>query len=165
MYRARAKAEKNDDQMAVADCNEALRADPDNANAYLLRGKLRRKSLEREAAVADFTEVLKMKPAAAEVFFQRAQVFAELGNTRDAKADYAAAVKQDETLRALGFLAQMDQMTAATKARALSELKAIGFPKVMSDLDYLVATLPKESAEFKAAVVLTDVARTAGLKK
>jgi len=42
---------------------------------------------------------------------------------------------------------------------------AIGFPKVMSDLDYLIANLPKESAEFKLAVVLDDKARKAGLKK
>lgn len=193
MYRARASAARNDDRTAVADCNEAIRADPDNADGYLLRGKLRMKALERDGAAADFGEALKLKPASTEALLHRAQVFAELGNIENARADYAAAVKLDATLRekvpihlredapsnldtarieearrslrAIAFLAQMDQMTAAAKARALSELMAIGFPKVMSDLDYLVGVLPKESAEYKAAVVLDDVAKKAGLKK
>ena len=180
MYRGRANGAKKDDRLALADCNEALRADPDNADAYVLRGMLRRRALDRESAIADFTEALKLKPAAPEALLQRAQVFAELGEIGKATADYAAAVKLDGTLaekvpvhlrenapahldtarieeaprslRAIGFLSQMDQMTPAAKARALSELMTIGFPKVMSDLDYLIASLPKESAEFKAAV-------------
>ncbi|HEX9730790.1 MAG TPA: TIR domain-containing protein [Thermoanaerobaculia bacterium] len=192
MYRGRANGAKNDDRMAVADCNEALRADPDNADAYVLRGKLRRRALEREGAVADFSEALKLKPTAAEAFLQRAQVFAELGEIGKAKVDYAAAVELDATfaekvpvhlsdrapshldtarieearrsLRAIGFLTQMDQMAPAAKARALSELMTVGFPKVMSDLDYLTTNLPKESAEYKAAVLLNDVAKKAGLK-
>lgn len=192
MYRGRANGAKNDDRIAMADCNEALRADPDNADAYVLRGTLRRKALERQGAAADFTEALKLQPAAANVLLQRAQVFAELGEIGKAKADYVAAVKLDATLgekvpvhlrehapshldtsrieearrslRAIGFLTQMDQMAPAAKAIALSELMAIGFPKVMGDLDYLLANLPRDSAEYKAAVVLNDVAKKAGLK-
>jgi tetratricopeptide (TPR) repeat protein len=144
MHRGRARGAKNDDRMAVADCNEALRLNPDNADAYVLRGKLRRRALEREGAVADFTEALKLNPANTETLLQRAQVFAELGSVEKAKADYAAAVDLDATLaekvpihfrkhappnldtnrieearrslRAIGFLAQMDQMTPAAKA-------------------------------------------------
>jgi tetratricopeptide (TPR) repeat protein len=192
MHRGRAYGAKNNDRSAIADCSEALRIDPDNADAYLLRGQLRRRGLERQEAIADFTEALKLKPTHAEGFLHRAQVFAEVGDTAKAKEDYGTAVTLDpelaakvpahlrknasseldaariedarRSLRALGFLALMDTMAPAAKAKGLQELMAIGFPKVMADLDYLLAHLPKDSAEHKAAVVLADIAKQTGLK-
>jgi tetratricopeptide (TPR) repeat protein len=198
MYRARAHAAKGADQRAFADCTEALRSDDNNADAYLLRGKLRRRNLEREGAVADFNEAIRLKPTSSEAFIQRAQAFREIGDTAKAKADYAEAVKLDPkvyemvpthlrdtqirntelssstasrieealgSLRALGFLTQMDKMSPAAKVKALNDLMAIGFPKVMADLDYLINNLPKGSKELELAIILEDVARKAGLKK
>ncbi len=193
MYRARGHAAKNDDRKAVADCNEALRADPDNAEAYILRGNLKRRGLERDGAIADFTEALKLKPAAAEVFLHRAETFRDSGDTAKAKADYSEAVKLDpslsqrvpahlresgpigdraartedalQSLKALGFLTQMDTMAPAAKSKALLEVMGKGLPKIMADLDYLIQELPPDEPQHKLAVLLNDVAKQSGLKK
>lgn len=189
-YRARAYISKNDRVRALADCSEALKADQNNADAFLFRGKLRRINLDRQGALADLNEAVTLKPSA-EAYLQRAEAFRDLNDTDKARADYAEAVKLDPSaaekvpihlqgesaaapsasgieealgsLRVMASFTQMDSMPPAAKAKMLSEMMAIGFPKIMADLGYLVKHLPKGSKEHQSAVLLDAVARKAGL--
>jgi hypothetical protein len=68
------------------------------------------------------------------------------------------------SLRALGFLTQFDQMPPEAKSRALQGLMTIGFPRALSDLDYILQNLPPDRPEHRLALVLSDVAKKAGLK-
>lgn len=190
-YRASAYVSKDDRVRALADCSDAVIADPNNADAFLLRGKLRRINLDRAGALADLNEAVNLKPSS-EAHLQRAEAFRDINDTEAARADYAEAVKLDPnaaekvpihlrektlptpsasgieealgSLRVMGSFTQMDSMPPAAKAKVLSEMMTIGFPKIMADLDYLVKHLPKGSKEHQAAALLEEIARKAGLK-
>jgi tetratricopeptide (TPR) repeat protein len=187
LYRARAYASYNDDKRAIADCAEAIKADPNNGDAYLLRGRLRRRNLELDAAIDDVTEALKLSPEKPEAFLERAEAYRQKNLLQNARADYAHALKLDpglldkvpphlrnsgtsqsgdparieealRSLRAIASLAQIDRMQPSAKSKALSELMSIGFPKVFADIDYLISVLPSDRPEHKAAVAARDVA-------
>lgn len=192
-HRARAYAMKRDDRRAISDCTESIKADANHGDAYYLRGQVRRRGLDTDDAIFDLSEAIRLSPTNAEIFVQRAEAYRQKGDTGAARADYQKAAQLDpasvskvpahllqdsaqgsdsgrmedamRSLRAVAFFAQFDKMQPEAKVRALNEVTRIGFPKIFSDLDYLIANLPKESTEYNAAVFAEQVARQSGLKK
>ena len=46
----------------MADIDEAIRRDPKNVDAYLLRASVRGQKGEFDLAIADFTQIIKLNP-------------------------------------------------------------------------------------------------------
>jgi len=62
-WRAELRRDCDDLAAAEADCTEALRRDPADAEAYHLRGTVRQQAEDTAGAVDDFTEAARLKPA------------------------------------------------------------------------------------------------------
>ena len=63
-YRGRglALSRKGDYDTAIADCNEAIRLDPEDAVAYEARGLAHDRKKEPDAALADYTKAIQLDP-------------------------------------------------------------------------------------------------------
>ncbi|HVX59932.1 MAG TPA: tetratricopeptide repeat protein [Pirellulales bacterium] len=80
---------------ALADCNEALKIDPESAIAYSRRGRAWAGKGELETAVADFDEALRLDPEDAHAYTHRARARNELGEYEQAVKDCNEALKLD----------------------------------------------------------------------
>ena len=110
-------------EKAIADANEAIRANPNNAKSYLARGKAYLAGGQIDNALADFDAAVKLDPADAEAYFHRAtarqrrelieQAIDDLTSAIRLRANYAEAyqnrgqlfVQQEEILEALSDFA------------------------------------------------------------
>ena len=71
-------------EAAIADCNEAIRLDPDSAEAYNNRGAAKHELGQYEAAIADCNEAIRLDPDGAKAYSNR-------GNTKHKMGQYEAA--------------------------------------------------------------------------
>ena len=59
-HRGCVRHEKGDKRGAIADYNQVIKIEPDNAYAYVKRGSIRREKAKREEAVADFQKAISL---------------------------------------------------------------------------------------------------------
>ena len=79
---------------AIADCTEAIRLDPEYANAYSNRGIAYAKNREFDKAIADCTKAIYLDPKYAEAYYNRAIVYARSkAALDDVIADYTEAIR------------------------------------------------------------------------
>lgn len=64
---------------AVAQCDTAIRLDPNNAWAFYLRGCTHAKKLDWVRALSDYDHAIRLAPAVAELYCGRAGIWGELG--------------------------------------------------------------------------------------
>jgi lipoprotein NlpI len=86
---------KKDPDRALADCNEALRADSSNAAAYLNRGNAYLNKSDFERAFADFNEAIRLDPKNAWAFVERGNLYKSKGEPDRALADINEAIRLD----------------------------------------------------------------------
>jgi tetratricopeptide (TPR) repeat protein len=84
-------------QQALADCNDALRIDPDDVSstaesAFANRGVVRLKLKDYQAAISDFDAALKNDPHLARALYGRGIVRKKQGDATGGEADMAAAI-------------------------------------------------------------------------
>jgi tetratricopeptide (TPR) repeat protein len=85
---------REDNQAALNACSEGIRAAPDFADSYYMRGViLSEKFGEEQAAIRDFTSALRLKPDLEPAFFKRANARSRLGDLTGALADYGEALR------------------------------------------------------------------------
>jgi tetratricopeptide (TPR) repeat protein len=82
-------------EKAVALCNEAIKFDPNEPDAYLLRGNAFNEIKEYGKAVLDFTKVIKIVPILPQPYFFRAKIYAHSGDHKKAVKDYTVAIILD----------------------------------------------------------------------
>jgi len=102
LYVVRLEDPKADDRL-LASCNEVLRRDPKNRDAYRLRGQLHQRQGQFAQAVADLNEALhgdSPDSLKAQAYHLRGQAHADLGNFAQARQDFAEAVHLDPSLGA-----------------------------------------------------------------
>jgi tetratricopeptide (TPR) repeat protein len=84
---------KGKDDIAIGDCNEAIRLDPSHKWAYNVRGNAWLDKKEYEKAIADFNEAIRLDPKYAIAHNNR-------GNLWRAKGEYDKAISDyDESIR------------------------------------------------------------------
>jgi tetratricopeptide (TPR) repeat protein len=98
---------------AIADYDEGLRLEPNNAAAWRNRGFLQTKRQRYDRAIQDFDEAIRLDPGVAASFFNRAYALRFVGQYDRAIADYRKAL----TL-------QLDETSRSQIARALKQLGA-----------------------------------------
>ena len=88
---------------AIADYDEAIRLEPDYAEAYNHRG-IARRNLERyEEAIADYDEAIRLRPDFISTYYDRARANMKLGDASKARQDFMTTLalaqeKGDEKL-------------------------------------------------------------------
>jgi tetratricopeptide (TPR) repeat protein len=84
-------------QGALADCNEAIRREPNVATDLDSRGFVYLKSSQWDLAVADFNAALRLDPNLASALYGRGVAKSRKGDIAGSKSDIAAAraIKQD----------------------------------------------------------------------
>lgn len=89
-----AKSEAGDIQGAIADYTEAIRLNPDYAQAHNKRGIIRARDLkDYPAAKADFDRAIQIDPNYGDAYYNRARVREFLEDINGAIADYHTAAQ------------------------------------------------------------------------
>jgi TonB family protein len=91
---------------ALTDFDDAIRADPANADAFNNRGNLHWARFEDDRAFQDWDEALRVSPRA-EYFLNRGKKYSQLGDSDHAIADFGQAITLDSRLVA-AFVARAD---------------------------------------------------------
>ena len=81
---------------AIDAFTEAIRQDPDNAEAYFYRGKTYYKEGDKDQAIKDFTQVITLKPnKAGGAYGYRGKAYLDKDDYDRAIADFTQSIKQD----------------------------------------------------------------------
>ena len=64
---------------------------PNDADAYINRGRAYHQLSQYDKAIADYTEAIRIDPDYADAYYNRGRAHRELGNLVKAKADFARA--------------------------------------------------------------------------
>jgi hypothetical protein len=87
---------------AIAICGEAVRLNPQDAEAYLYRGRAhhyRGGKDDLERAIADFSESIRIAPREAEAYYGRALAYRDSGEAEKSAADEKTARQLDSQVR------------------------------------------------------------------
>ena len=87
-----AHQEKDEDDKAIADFDQALAINPDHPGVHLARGIVWNKKGEYDKAIADFNELLRICPKFADAFYNRGVVWEKKREYDKAVADYSEAL-------------------------------------------------------------------------
>jgi TonB family protein len=115
--RADQNAGKGEFTLALADYNKTLEMKPDNAVAYLGRGRAHYNLKSYDLSVRDFDKALELNPKDSTAFLNRGVSYEKLGETRKAVGDYQKAVDLDpQNESAKANLKRLQDLIAAAEA-------------------------------------------------
>ena len=77
---------------ALADCDKAIRLNPDDAAAYFSRGFAKVALGRHEEALGDYDEAIRLNPDFAEAYFDRGAAKRALGRRKEGAADLLEAM-------------------------------------------------------------------------
>jgi tetratricopeptide (TPR) repeat protein len=89
---------KNDYDHALADCNQALRMEPQSAIGYNRRGLIWYAKGSNDPAIADFDQAIRIDAKFAYAYFNRALAWRAKGDDARADVDKAEAIRLDPKL-------------------------------------------------------------------
>ena len=92
------RTEKKEFDIALGDCNEAIRLDPTSAYAYTNRGIAWEDKKEYDKAIADYNEAIRLDPKYASAYGNRANAWRNNKEYDKAIADYDEAIRLDPKL-------------------------------------------------------------------
>jgi len=94
--RSAAYMHKGDPNQAIAACNQALRIDPNYAQAYHNRGQYYTEKGDLNQALSDYTHALRINPNFVSAYVGRGRVYSKKGNHKRAIDDYTQALRIDQ---------------------------------------------------------------------
>ncbi len=92
------KQEKGDKQAAIDNYNQAIKINPNYAEAYNNRGNVRNDLGDKQAAIDDYNQAIKINPNDALAYNNRGLVREDLGDKQGAIDDYNQAIKMNPNL-------------------------------------------------------------------
>lgn len=95
LFLAMQKFREGDYNSALDLANKAISMNPNNIEAYILRGNAYQEFENHGQAIADFSKVIQLDKKNAEAYILRGNSYAELGKFEKAVDDYTAAIKID----------------------------------------------------------------------
>lgn len=84
---------KNDTDNAIEDYSEAIRINPNNAQAWTNRGARLQRRKEFQRAIADHTRAIELDRNHKDAWYNRGNVYQEIGDRERAIADYREALR------------------------------------------------------------------------
>jgi lipoprotein NlpI len=118
---------------ALADYDQAIRLDPNNATAYNNRGNAYQKMDYNERAIADYNEAIRLDPKYAAAYNDRGHAYQKKSNNDRAMADYNEAIRLDP------------KYATAYYNRGLANFYAGSLPKSLADLNEASELDPKNA--------------------
>ncbi len=109
------KVKEGEYRGAIADFNQALQINPNEAQSYHNRGNARFKLGEIQGAMEDFTQALRLNPKDAKAYYNRGVAYSKRGDKQRAIEDYQKAVKL--------FYEQGDDVNCKRAVENLSKLQ------------------------------------------
>jgi TPR repeat/Tetratricopeptide repeat len=109
---------------AIATCGKAIRQNPQDAEAYLYRGRayqFRNAMGDPPRAIADFSEAIRLAPDSSDAYYSRAIVYRDLGQAKLADADDKKARAADGLLQEV-YRRLPEPPAPATVAEALPDV-------------------------------------------
>jgi tetratricopeptide (TPR) repeat protein len=103
----------DDPRGAIADFDEALRRDPDEASVYHHRANARAQIGDLQGAIQDFTTAMQLEPALADNYAGRGRARTRIGDVQGALADLERAADM--------YLAQGDRLARLRYQQAAAE--------------------------------------------
>jgi tetratricopeptide (TPR) repeat protein len=94
-YRGDARTDAGAFQRAIADFNESIRLQPDNAPAFAGRARAEFSIRSFADAIADYNEAIRLSPAAANLYVARGHVYLSQGNPDASIRDLTEAIRLD----------------------------------------------------------------------
>jgi tetratricopeptide (TPR) repeat protein len=91
--RASAKHDRKDYEGAIADYTQAIRINPNYAEAYNNRGWVRNRAGDFQGAIADLNQVIRINPNDANAYFSRGLARSDLGDKQGVIADCQKAAQ------------------------------------------------------------------------
>jgi tetratricopeptide (TPR) repeat protein len=89
---------KSDYDNALADCNQALRMEPESAIGYNRRGLIWYQMKSYVSAIEDFSQAIRLDANFAYAYYNRGLALRAKGDTEQADADQANAIRLDPKL-------------------------------------------------------------------
>jgi tetratricopeptide (TPR) repeat protein len=121
---------------ALADCNQAIRLDPKNADAYCHRGIAWDGENEGKKALADYNEALRLDPKNVTAYCCRAATYRAKSRIDQALADYDAALRLDPA-----------NLVASQNRASLFEMKAKS-DKALAECDRALRLDPRDARNY-----------------
>jgi lipoprotein NlpI len=116
--------DKGDDDRAIGDYSEAIRIDPEDANAFTHRGAAYRARGDLDLASADYNAAIRIDPKSGKALVGRGDVFSIRGGNDRALADYNEAIRLNPN-SPLGYFARgRSYLFAGAVEKALADFNA-----------------------------------------
>jgi tetratricopeptide (TPR) repeat protein len=133
-YNSRGNAwrDKDDNERAIPDYDEAIRLNPTYAHPYLGRGNANRELGEFDRALADYNEAIRLDPRDPYIYHGRANVWVDRGEFDRAIADETEALNLDP------------KYSESYSGRAIAWSRKGEFDRALRDHDEAVRLAPKE---------------------
>ncbi len=169
--RARAHADRGEHDAAIADLDQVLRLNPENAMGYGLRGAVHGRKNEPGAAIADFDRAIALNPKDADALMNRGTAHERNGEYLRAIEDYDRAIAQaprhagawggrcwsravagvalDSALADCGRAIELDKADANhLNSRGFVHFRLDQFELAIRDYDAAIAAEPKVASSF-----------------
>jgi tetratricopeptide (TPR) repeat protein len=93
--RGRLRAYQAEDNLAIADLDQAIQLKPDQARFYVRRSRLLIRSRQLDRALADCDRAIERDPQSTEAFVLRSSIWLSKGDSQRARADLDEAIRLD----------------------------------------------------------------------
>ena len=87
--------QRNESDLAIADCTQAIAIEPGNAEAYAQRGEAKCQKRDIKNCVADFDQAMRIDPSNTAFVYLRGVARADAGDADGAIGDLTKAIEQD----------------------------------------------------------------------
>ena len=110
-------------EAAVADFDEAIRINPNYAEAFYQRGLVKQHLEHYEAAIVDYDEAIHINPDYAVAFYQRAETNFSLRRFAEATADLQTASQLAEQADDTDLMKRIDDLLYEINSRTVGDIK------------------------------------------
>ncbi len=134
----------NDNQGAMDHCNEVLKNDDKNTEAYLMRSKVYMKNLDYPSAINDISKNILIDPSNSEFYLLRGQAYQQFNQHTNAINDFSKYISLNQNNPDAFFARAKSYEEIMNFDKAMEDYKKI---TVLSEFDQKARKMLKESQE------------------